>query len=279
MPTVLSGSATWDEIDPDSVAFYRHVLETLTASGSPFLVGGAFAFACYTGIQRNTKDLDLFIRRADYERVEDELRRAGYRTELTFPHWLAKAYRGTDFVDLIFNSGNGISPVDEGWFGNAADCEVLGVPVKIAPAEETLWSKAFIMERERYDGADVVHLLHARAHELDWQRLLERFGRHWRVLLAHLVLFGFVYPSEQALIPGWLVNELLERLRREMRRPPPPSRVCAGTLLSREQYLDDVEQQGYLDARFTSSSTMTPRDVADWTGAIPRRKDPPADSG
>ena len=25
--------------------------------------------------------------------------------------------------------------------------------------EESLWQKAFIMERERYDGADVAHLL------------------------------------------------------------------------------------------------------------------------
>ena len=34
----------------------------------PFLVGGAFAHACFTGIRRATKDLDLFIRREDYDR-------------------------------------------------------------------------------------------------------------------------------------------------------------------------------------------------------------------
>jgi hypothetical protein len=45
--------------------------------------------------------------------------------------------------------------------------------------------------------------------------------------------------------------------------------VCAGTLLSREQYLHDVEQLGYVDGRLTPASTMTAEDVAVWTDAIP----------
>jgi hypothetical protein len=49
--------------------------------------------------------------------------------------------------------------------------------------------------------------------------------------------------------------------------------VCAGTLLSREQYLHDVEQAGLTDARVTPLSTMTPEDVVDWTNAIPSRQE------
>lgn len=261
------------ETDPDTAGFYRNVLETLNTEGVPFLVGGAFAFACFTGIQRNTKDLDLFIRRADYERVEHALRHTGYSTDLTFPHWLAKVHSGAAFVDLIFNSGNGVSPVDDGWFDHAPAAQVLGVPVRISPVEEAIWSKAFIMERERYDGADVAHLMRAYGEKLDWQRLLNRFGPHWRVLLSHLVLFGFIYPGERALVPAWLMDHLMERLRRESTRPPPDTELCAGTLLSREQYLHDVEQAGLTDARITPLSTMTPEDVAEWTHAIPSRQE------
>lgn len=268
-------SVSVNENESDTAAFYRHLLETLNASRLPFLVGGAFAFACFTGIERDTKDLDLFIRRGDVERLADVLQAAGYATELTFPHWLAKVHRRGAFVDVIFNSGNGISPVDDGWFRHAADAQVLGVPVRIAPAEECLWTKAFIMERERYDGADVAHLLQAHAERMDWSRLLARFGPHWRVLLSHLVLFGFVYPGERARIPAWVMDDLLARLRREMLEPAPATRLCAGTLLSREQYLSDVQQQGYQDARATALSTMTPEDVADWTNAIPARDAPP----
>jgi hypothetical protein len=34
-------------------------------------------------------------------------------------------------------------------------------------AEEVIWSKAFVTERERYDGADIMHVLLACAETLD----------------------------------------------------------------------------------------------------------------
>jgi hypothetical protein len=272
MSAVLAGAPRWEDAEPATTAFYRNVLLTLAGDGVPFLVGGAFAFAALTGIRRDTKDLDLFIRREDYPRVETLLGQAGYRTELTFPHWLAKSHCGDAFVDLIFNTGNGVMPVDDGWFEHADDAEILGLPVKMAPPEESLCSKAFIMERERYDGADVAHLLRACASRLDWQRLRRLFGPHWRVLLSHLVLFGYIYPGERAHVPTELMEELLELLRQEMHEPPPPLPLCAGTLLSREQYLPDIEEQGLIDARSTGMSQMTTQDVARWTGAIPGRQ-------
>jgi predicted nucleotidyltransferase len=258
-----------EEVDPGTAAFYRRALQALVDAGVPFLVGGAFAHACFTGIRRSTKDLDLFIKREDYDRVAALMQDRGWRTEMTYPHWLAKVYAGEDFIDLIFNSGNGLTPVDEAWFRNNARADVLGVPVCIANIEDGLLSKAFIMERERYDGADIAHLLQANAERLDWAGLLERFGPHWRVLLAHLTLFGFVYPGERHRVPHWVMEHLIARLVTETRQAPADDlRVCAGTLLSRAQYLHDVERLGYVDGRLTPASTMTPEDVARWTEAI-----------
>ena len=257
--------------------FYRHLLQTLQAHGVPFLIGGAYGFALFTGIRRPTKDLDIFIRQRDWATLAQLAQGLGYRAELTFSHWLGKVYDHSGYIDVIFNSGNGLSPVDDGWFEHALDGQVLDLPVKLAPVEESLWTKAFIMERERYDGADVAHLLHACATRIDWQRLLQRFEPHWRVLLSHLVLFGFIYPGERALIPLWLMDELTERLRDETHSPPPQTAQCAGTLLSREQYLPDVAQHGYDDPRLAPDSTMTAADVAVWTTAIePRATKAPA---
>jgi hypothetical protein len=247
---------------------YREALARIVKSGTPFLVGGAYAFARYTGIERFTKDFDVFVTHDQVERLLGALRDTGFRTERTFKHWLAKAYAGEYFVDLIYSSGNGIARVDRSWFERAVEGEVLGFNVKLVAPEEMIWSKSFIMERERFDGADVAHILRATSDRLDWARLLNRFGPHWRVLYSHLVLFGFVYPAERARIPGWLMEQLTERLASELRAVPPPHPICQGTILSREQYLPDVDQWGYIDARLFPHGSLTPEETAAWTEAI-----------
>jgi len=253
---------------PETIAFYQEAMATLTKAGARFLVGGAYAYGPYTGIARHTKDLDLFVLPDDSGRVLEILAGAGYRCELKFPHWLGKAWKGDDFVDLIYSSGSGLAVVDEAWFAHAVPARVFDTEVRLIPVEEMIWSKSFIMERERFDGNDVAHLLRARAGSLDWRRLIDRFGPRWRVLLAHLVLFGFVYPGERAAVPAAAMAELLERLRAEAAAPSPSDRLCQGTLLSRQQYLMDIGPWGYRDARLAPDVRMTAEDIARWTAGI-----------
>jgi hypothetical protein len=243
----------------------------MARSGIPFLVGGGYALRHYSGSVRGTKDLDVFARREDAIALLEALSQEGLDTELTFPHWLGKARIEGDPVDIIWSSGNGVAAVDDGWFVHSMRSTVLGVPVWLSPPEEMIWSKAFVMERERYDGADIAHIIRACHHGLDWPRLLARFGPHWRVLLSHLTLFGFVYPGERACIPAEVMLTLSRRLAVESQQTPPESRLCRGTLLSREQYLYDVSRAGYQDGRLAPEGVMTPDDVAHWTAAI----DPP----
>ena len=129
--------------------------------------------------------------------------------------------------------------------------------------------KAYIMERERFDGADIAHLLVSCGDKLDWPHLVRRFGPDWRVLLSHLVLFGYIYPSEQGRIPRSVMDELIERLRKES---PGQGRVCRGTLLSRKQYLVDVGKWGFRDARLEKRVRMDSEDIAQWTRAIPKTR-------
>lgn len=249
---------------------YVEALARLSESGVPFLIGGAYALERYTGIARDTKDLDIFLRARDVERALAVLATIGCRTEVTFPHWLAKAVADEGVIDIIFSSGNGVATVDDGWFTHAVDSTLLGIPVKLCPVEETIWSKALIMERERFDGADVAHLLRACGPGLDWHRLLRRFGPHWRVLFSHLVLFGFIYPGERWRIPVGVMRELSARLASELDARPCNERLCYGTVLSRAQYLTDVERWGYRDARMAPTGAMTAEDVRLWTEAIDR---------
>src|SRR6476646_4245057 len=176
---------TFDDPGRDTNNFYRRTLHVLSDARVPFLVGGSHAILHYTGIIRETKDFDLFVRRADVEKALESLALAGYWTQITFPHWLAKAKQGSDHVDLVFSSGNGLCRVDDGWFDHAVEAEVLGMPVKIAPVEELLWQKSFVMERERYDGADIMHILRCCAEGIDWARLMQRFDQQWQILLLN----------------------------------------------------------------------------------------------
>jgi len=137
--------------------------------------------------------------------------------------------------------------VDDAWFENARRATVMGVDVLVAPPEEIIWSKAFVVERERYDGADVNHLLHACAEQMDWERLLARFDRYHEVLFSHLLLYRFVYPSERSRVPHWVIETLVARTLAE--EADHEQAICRGNLLSRTQYQHDYDHHGYEDGR------------------------------
>ena len=264
------------EADPCStgaapqVTFYRRAVQVLAGADVPFLIGGAYALAHYTGIVRDSKDLDVFVSPADCPRALAALECAGFRTEVPATHWLAKTFCGSDFVDIIFGSGNGLCTVDEGWFAHARAGQILGIAVRYCPAEELVWSKAFIVERERYDGADIAHVLRTCGQRLDWPRLVARFGPHWRVLLSHLVLFGFVYPAEREAIPTGVLKALVRRLEDETAEAATAEPVCHGTLLSNAQYLVDLRHWGYRDARLAQHGPLTAQQVAGALATISR---------
>ncbi|HEX9984943.1 MAG TPA: hypothetical protein VGF69_16900 [Thermoanaerobaculia bacterium] len=254
-------------ISEQSLRFYRHALAILKDAGIPHLVGGAYAFARYAGIERHTKDFDVFIRREDYPRAAWAFQKEGYKAELTHPHWLGKAFKGDDFVDLIFSAGNAVAEVDDLWFEHAVPEKVFGVDVLLIPAEEMIWSKGLIMERERFDGADVAHVIHAVGHKLDWKRLLDRYANHWRVLFAHLTIFGYIYPSHRSNVPKWVIDELTQRMRDEADGPDNAEKICFGTIISRQQYLMDINAWGYKDARL-DQGLMTQDEIDHWTAGI-----------
>lgn len=247
-------------------AFYRRVLEVLGEARIPYLIGGTHALKHLTGLPYDPRDFDVLIRRVDLKSAGHALTAAGFPVDVAHPHFVAKAYDGDRFVDLIFGSGNGLTDIDDEWFAHGVWGRVFGVPVRFCAAEDLLWSKAFIMERERFDGADVAHLILTCGPRLDWVRLLNRFGLQWRVLLVHLVTFEFSYPGHRALVPEWVVTELLDRLQRE-RGMAEPSGTCYGTLVSRGQYLIDLRHLGMRDARLPPEGSLSTDEVAHWTDA------------
>ncbi len=226
-------------------SFYAAALKQLRKTGIPFMVGGAFSLREYANIVRDTKDLDIFCKAGDSARLLGALSDAGYTTQVTDPNWLAKAFDGEHFVDLISNSHNGLCPVDDIWLEHARDGEILGLSVKLVPPEEVLWTKIYVQQRSRFDGSDVNHILRKVGPELDWERLLRRFEVHWELLLGTLATFQFVYPAERDHVPGWLMDELLRRMQQSRDLPASEDRLCRGQYLDRCSYEIDVRDWGY----------------------------------
>jgi len=225
-------------------------LRLLRQEGIPFVVGGTYAYSHYTGIHRDTKDLDLFLTHADADRAIEVFEKfTGWRTERDTHGWLHKAFWGDYLMDLIYGSSNGITVVDEAWVARGVAGQVLGEPCLISPAEEIIWSKAFVLERERFDGAELNHLFLAVGRKLDWKLLLQRFDRYWEVLLGHLMFFRFAYPSDRENVPDWVMMGLLARAFDSVRGGNWSGKLCRGSLLSQVLYRVDVAERGYEDGR------------------------------
>jgi len=231
----------------EAEAFYAAAIGELLDTGIPFMVAGTFAVAAYTGISRATKDFDIFCKAGDWPRLLSHFKSRDYTVSVEDERWLGKVNRGLIFFDVIFASSNGTTPVSDLWFEHAWESNVLGHKVRLVGPTELVWSKLFIQNRNRYDGADVAHLI-LRAHEkIDWKRLLQHMEVHWEVLLIHLLNFRFIYPSERERVPAWLMEELLDRLSHQRQLPPPQARICRGRMFSSKDYEIDVREWGFAD--------------------------------
>jgi hypothetical protein len=226
---------------------FEKALRILVAEKARFLVAGAFATNHYTGIWRNTKDLDIFCEPSWGPRILDILARHGYTTHVEEEHWLGKAKKDGCLIDVIWGGGNWATFVDDHWFEHAETGNVLDVDCLVAPASDMILSKAWVAGRERYDGADIAHLIRARGRTMDWNDLVARFGDHWQLLLQYLILFRFVYPQERDVVPAQLIHELAARIGTD--EEIADGLGFRGPLVDRYAYLHDLRHDGLPDPR------------------------------
>jgi len=233
---------------PAAEAFYSEVLQLMAKSELPFLVSGTYALASYTGIDRPTKDVDVFAKAGDALKMLHYFKEHGFEVEIVDERWLNRVTRGDLFVDIITNMPTVTTHVTDEWFVSAPDAELFGAKVKLVPPTQLIWSKIFVQDHHRYDMADVAHMILKCHDAIDWKQLLSHMELYWEVLLIALLNFRFVYPSERDVIPTWIMDELLERLSDQSDVKGPGKKVCRGRIFSPRDYSIDVEQWGYSEA-------------------------------
>jgi hypothetical protein len=243
LPVTSSDEPTWTHQEESS---YRDALRALLDAGLPFVVGGAFAIHRHTGIWRTTKDLDFFLPPQAIPEALKLLRGAGFETAIEDPVWLAKARRGENFIDLITGLGNASQVVDDTWVERGLPETVLGVPCRVLGAEECVASKTFVAFRERFDGADVAHLIKACGPRLDWDRVRALMGEHWQLLYWSLVFFAYVYPAHTDAVPAGVWTGLTQRFT-ECVQNPNRDEPFRGSLLDPRMFAIDVNEWGERD--------------------------------
>jgi len=230
-------------IPEEQESLYREVLIVLEENKIPYAVAGAFALQMHTGICRYTKDLDVFLRSEEVPETLRRLKVQGFECEICDPVWLAKAHRGEFFVDLITGMSNAALVVDMSWIQLAHPALIVGVPTRVLAPEELLASKLFVTRRERFDGADIAHIVYGTKGNLDWHRILRRVGEHWEVLFWALTLFHYVYPAHSDYVPRWLWLELTGRFLNEVQNPD-PNAPFRGSLIDENMFAIDLKEWG-----------------------------------
>src|SRR5881296_363074 len=156
----------WSELIPrHQWAIYRHAIEAARDTGLPFMLGGGFGLAAYIGHWRNTKDIDLYILPESRQPFIEALAKAGfadYHDQLPYDRgWIYRSYRQGVIVDLIWSMANRRAQADESWFKNSKPMAIRDEVVQVIPAEELLWCKLYVFQRDHCDWPDVFNLLYA----------------------------------------------------------------------------------------------------------------------
>ncbi len=231
---------------PEQEALFREVLSMLNECSVPYVISGAFALQQHTGIWRDTKDLDVFLTAEEVPHALRCLSEGGFQCEICDPIWLAKAHRDGFFVDLITGMSNAVIQVDPSWIERSKPAEVFGVKTRVLAAEELIASKLFVTRRERFDGADIVHVIHGTQGRLDWTRIFALAGDHWEIVLWALVLFHYVYPAHSGYVPHWVWDDLLTRFRNAVAHSDRETRF-RGSLIDENMFAIDVHEWGMAD--------------------------------
>ena len=138
---------------------------------------------------------------------------------------------------------NGVIVVEDSWIERARPAVVHGVETQVLAPEELVASKIFVAKRERFDGADIAHVIYGTYPSFDWDRELQLVGEDWEMLLWSLLLFRYVYPAQTHYVPARIWRDLLRRLEKQITRPDPQAKF-RGSLVDDNMFAIDVDEWG-----------------------------------
>src|SRR4051794_10534791 len=203
---VEPAEVTWENvIPPDQWSVYACILHQVCSKEIPFALGGGLALGYYTGHLRRSKDLDIYIGPEEKDRIKGIMTSCGmedYHDRCPYDRgWIYRGHQDGIIVDAIWAMANRRTYVDERWMSAGQCIQLFGESFRVIPAEELIWSKLYVLQRDRCDWPDILNLIHATGPTLDWDHLLKRVGVDRPLIRGVLSVFSWVSPSRAAEIP------------------------------------------------------------------------------
>jgi hypothetical protein len=197
---------TWENLIPaDHWSVYRCVLDKVCDAGLPFALGGGLAVGVYTGRLRRSKDLDIYILPEDRDKLAVMMAECGledYYDQVPYDRqWIHRGHNDGVIVDAIWAMANKRAQVDQGWLTRGPLVHMFGQDFRVIPPEELIWSKLYVLQRDRCDWPDILNLIYATGPTLDWDHLLKRVGEDRPLVKGVLSVFAWVCPDRASLIP------------------------------------------------------------------------------
>jgi hypothetical protein len=196
----------WAEVvSPAQEPIYLSVIRGAEAQGVRFAVGGSLAVAAYAGRNKKSKDLDLYVLPEDRDRMVEILTAIGlrdYYDELPYDRrWIYRATNGETIVDVIWSMANQRTNVDEDWLTRGMAVTWYGHELRMIPIEEMIWSKLYVLQRDRCDWPDILNLIDATGSRIDWTRLVARVGDDAPLVSALLSVYHWLNPPDARSTP------------------------------------------------------------------------------
>jgi hypothetical protein len=204
---------TWENLIPaEHWAVYKCVLDRLAEEQLPFALGGGLALGVYTEKFRRSKDLDIYIVPEHREQVIRVMSECGlddyFPVKEYVRHWIYRGHRDDVIVDAIWAMANQRAQVDSRWIDGGPMVQMFGQEFHVIPPEELLWSKLYVMQRDRCDWPDIMNLVYAAGPTLDWNHLLRRVAEDRPLLKGVLSVFSWLSPQRAAGIPSRVWEQL-----------------------------------------------------------------------
>lgn len=185
-------------------ATFHDAMKAIEKSGTNYVIGGGIAVWVY-GRKRETKDIDVFVKKQNAEKVLEVLRNIGFRTEHSDEKWLYKAFRGDAMVDVIFENTRG-KETDDLMLENARFEMINNYRFKIMSPEDLIYIKIITIIEDSPHWEDAYIIAKNNYRTIDWEYLVNRSKNEPNILLSFLLYASWGLKTE--IVPNRMLHAL-----------------------------------------------------------------------